>query len=89
MVAVLEVDDRSDWALRRRDGKAEEVQLMKGEGEMMIRLSVVEVLMLMNVGTILMHVSSIKQANRALIRIIICVEWKYGVPDQEVEKVDW
>lgn len=37
---------------------------MKGEGEMMIQLSVVEVLMLMNVETILMHVSSIEQANR-------------------------
>lgn len=37
---------------------------MKGEEEMMIQLSVVEVLMLMNVETILMHVSSIEQANR-------------------------
>lgn len=37
---------------------------MKGEEEMMIQLSVVEVLMLVNVETILMHVSSIEQANR-------------------------
>lgn len=37
---------------------------MKGEEEMMIQLSVVEVLMPMNVETILMHVSSIEQANR-------------------------
>lgn len=37
---------------------------MKGEEEMMIQLSVVEVLMLMNVETILMHISSIEQANR-------------------------
>ena len=36
---------------------------MKGEGEMLIQLSVVEVLMPMNVGTISKHASSIEQAN--------------------------